>query len=144
MNLSVEKQYQELAFYTLSLQDKTFIHQYIVDAYTAQTADSDTKPIAIVFALVGLYLCVEKNYSGRQIQLIHIQMSKGKKIFPMIILPIKRGDVNVADVLDKHAGPERDEMIKKWCVSVWGAYNNSRETIIDIFEQEIGGLKGNG
>ena len=137
MNLSINDKYNELAFYTLSLQDKSFIHQYIVDAHTAQTANSNTKPIAIVFALVGLYLCVEKKYSGRQVQLIHMQMAKGKKVFPTIILPEKRGETNVADVLDKPAGSERDEMIKKWCVSVWGAYQNSRETIIDIFEQAI-------
>jgi hypothetical protein len=51
------EQYNELLYYTLCHQDiGYFIHQHVVDAYTAQTADNNTKPIAIIFALVGLYL----------------------------------------------------------------------------------------
>jgi len=53
--------YHELAYYTLSHQSKDFIHQYVVDAFTAQEADNETKPIAIVYALAGLYLHIIKN-----------------------------------------------------------------------------------
>ena len=52
--------YDELAYYTLAHPDPTFIHQHIVDAYAAQTAKQDIRPITITFALVGLYLSVEK------------------------------------------------------------------------------------
>jgi hypothetical protein len=56
------EQYNELSYYTLGHPDKKyFIHQHLVDAYTAQKADENTKPIAITFDLVGLYLYVEKN-----------------------------------------------------------------------------------
>ena len=48
--------YHELSAYTLSHPDPSFIHQYVVDAFAAQTADENTKPIALTFALVGLYL----------------------------------------------------------------------------------------
>ena len=72
--------FNELIFYTLGHPDMAyFIHQHVVDAYTAQNADEKTKPIAITFALAGLYLYVEMKYSGRQVQLAHIQMSKNKK-----------------------------------------------------------------
>lgn len=47
-----EWQYNELAFYTLVQPDDAFIHQHIVDARIAQTADEQTKPISIVFALL--------------------------------------------------------------------------------------------
>jgi hypothetical protein len=59
--------YHELSFYTLSLQDKDFIHQHIADAYVARTVDNYIKPIALFFSLAGLYLAIEKKYSGRQV-----------------------------------------------------------------------------
>src|SRR5258708_288507 len=68
--------YYSLAFYTLNLKDKAFLNQYIVDAYAAQHATKETKPIKITFALVGLYLMAEKGYTGRQVQQAHMQLAR--------------------------------------------------------------------
>lgn len=46
--------YNELSCYTIAHGDAAFIHQHIVDAFIAQTADESTKPISLTFALVGL------------------------------------------------------------------------------------------
>src|SRR5579871_2649405 len=43
----------ELSFYTLQLGDPEFIHQHVVDAYAVQHAGPQSKPIAIVFGLIG-------------------------------------------------------------------------------------------
>jgi hypothetical protein len=129
--MTASEQYHELSFYTLAHPDNLyFIHQHIVDAQTAQTADAHTKPIAIVYALVGLYLMIEKNYTGRQVQLAHMQLSKNKKDLPPIPLPEKRGEITVQEVLKATAGSERDTAIKNWCISVWQAYVDTREIII--------------
>jgi hypothetical protein len=48
--------YDELCCYTLSHRDTSFIHQHVVDAFAAQTADERTKLIGLAFALIGLYL----------------------------------------------------------------------------------------
>ena len=85
--------YNELACYTLSLADPEFIHQHIVDAFGAQRTDENTKPIGIAFALAGLYLYLEKNYTGRQVQLAHMKMAKRRKKWPKLELPQNRGDV---------------------------------------------------
>jgi hypothetical protein len=53
-----EDAYHALCSYTLARRDAEFIHQHVVDAYMAQRADERTKPIALTFALVGLYLTV--------------------------------------------------------------------------------------
>jgi len=45
--------YNELAYYTLSHADPSFIHQHIVDAFAAQNADEHSKPISVAFALLG-------------------------------------------------------------------------------------------
>ena len=137
MTSSGEEQFNELSFYTLAHSGITFIHQHIVDAKIAQTADISTKPISIVFSLVGLYLCVEKNYTGRQVQQIHMQMVKIKNSLPDIMLPERRGAITISDVLASRPGNARDEMIHKWCASVWEAYQDSREKIMSVTQKFI-------
>jgi len=126
---SQQELYNELAYYTLSLGDAAFIHQHIVDAFGAQMADENTKPIAITFALAGLYLYLEKNYTGRQVQLAHVRMAKRRKKWPAFDLPQDRGNITVADVLNVPPGPEREKMIRKWCISVWDAYRQSHKIV---------------
>lgn len=124
--------YNELACYTLSLADKEFIHQHIVDAFGAQRADKNTKPIGITFALAGLYLYLEKNYTGRQVQLAHIQMAKRKRKWPIFDLPEYRGDITAADVLNTAQGKEREEKIRIWCMTVWNAYRQSHVIVAGL------------
>jgi ribosomal protein L4 len=113
-----------LAAYTLAHGDLAFIHQHVVDAFAAQHATTDTKPIAITFALIGLYLHVERGFSGRQVQRAHIMLAKRSRQWPTFPLPGHRGAMTVIDVMAVPAGPERDRAIDAWCVSVWEAYRD--------------------
>lgn len=79
--------YHELTAYTLSLGDEDFIHQHVADAYSAQTATMDTKAIQLFFALAGLYLLIEKSFTGRQVQQAHQSMALRSKEFIRIDLP---------------------------------------------------------
>jgi hypothetical protein len=130
--------YNELAFYTLAHGDPAFIHQNIVDAFVAQHADESSKPISIVFALVGLYLLVEKNFTGRQVQLVHMQLARHRKPWFMPLLPLDRGTVGIADILAVAPGPARDAMIRRWCESAWDAWKGSRQQIVDLLKDELG------
>lgn len=130
--MTSQEQYHELAFYTLSHKSNDFIHQNIVDAFTAQVADEKTKPIAIVYALAGLYLHILKNYTGKQVQMAHVAMSKGTKVFEKINLPENRGNITIKEVLETSPGLERDKMIHQWCISVWDAYSSEQHKVIDI------------
>ena len=130
--------YTELTFYTLSHPDPSFIHQYAVDAFTAQQADSQTKPIGVAFALIGLYLHVERNETGRQVQHVHTLLARRRKHWPRFVLPEQRGSISVSDVLATPAGPKRDAMIERWCASVWDAYRaSSREQVIDLLRSVL-------
>jgi hypothetical protein len=135
---SDQERYNELAYYTLAHSDPSFIHQHIVDAYAAQHAGENTKPIAVTFALVGLYLQGEKNFSGKQVQRAHMRLAARRKQWPEFDLPKQSGDVTIADVLDAPAGPERDKMIHKWCASVWEAWKDSQQRVRDLVRVELG------
>jgi hypothetical protein len=131
---SQQELYNELACYTLTLADPAFIHQHIVDAFCAQHADKNTKPIAITFALAGLYLYLEKNYTGRQVQLAHVQMAKSRKKWPAFELPQYRGNVTVSDVLEAAPGVEREKMIRKWCACVWDVYEENHDAVAALVD----------
>jgi len=132
--MTIQEQYHELSFYTLSHKER-FIHQHIVDAFAAQTADTNTKSVTIFFSLAGLYLFVEKNYTGKQVQDAHIQMAKKPKEYIKVILPESRGSITVKNVLDTPPGVDRDDMIRQWCVSVWTAFSNQHDKIIFLTEK---------
>lgn len=127
--------YEELQYYTLAHRDPSFIHQHVVDAFTAQQANAHTKPIAVSFSLVGLYLYVEKQFSGRQVQRVHMELARKKQTWPLFPLPPKRGLITVVEVVAAPEGVERDTAIHAWCSSVWDAFHESRQTVIDLLRQ---------
>lgn len=134
--MSEQDLFYELTYYTLSHQSKDFIHQHVVDAFTAQNATKSTKPIAVYFALAGLYLTLEKKYSGKEVQNAHILFSKKTKKFPLLCLPDSRGKIRVNQVLAASPGPDRDTLIKQWCQSVWEAYKSEQEKVT-VFTESL-------
>lgn len=55
----------------------------------------------------------------------------------MLELPPFRGYITVYDVINIPESPRRDEMIHKWCKSVWNAYSNSHDQIRDLIQTEL-------
>lgn len=131
-----ETAYNELCAYTLAHADPAFIHQHVVDAWAAQTAHRDSKPISVAFALAGLYLHLEKGFSGRQVQRAHMQMARRKQVWPVFALPADRGAVTARGVIARAAGVERDQAIHTWCQAVWQAYAGERDAVITFLQQQ--------
>jgi hypothetical protein len=127
--------YYELCGYTLTHGDPAFIHQHVVDAFTAQHADERSKPIGVAFALVGLYLHLEKQFSGRQVQRAHVQLARRKRSWAGFVLPRERGSTTAIDVMGAPAGPQRDQAIDSWCASVWDAFADNRPWVADLLHQ---------
>jgi hypothetical protein len=127
--------YYELSCYTLAHGHPSFIHQHVVDAFAAQEADENTKPIALTFALAGLYLHVEKRQTGRQVQLAHMKMAQRKRQWPTFSLPRERGTVTAVDVLRAAPGEERDRAIDSWCASVWEAFSGNRQVVATLLAE---------
>lgn len=130
---AMRETYDEVYAYTMGRDG--FILQHVVDAYAAQTASDGSKPIKVIFALVGLYLRVERQFSGKEVQNVHTQMGRQKRQWPAINLPRDRGSMTAADVLMAYEGQERDHAVDEWCRSVWTAFHDSRQTIVDLLRQ---------
>jgi Family of unknown function (DUF5946) len=132
-----EELFHELTCYTLAHADPAFIHQHVVDAYAAQHATTETKPIGIVFGLVGLYLYLEKDFTGRQVQKAHMQLANRRKKWELPPLPVERGAIVISDIVAAPAGEQRDALIWEWCASVWNAWSESREQIVALVRSEL-------
>ena len=130
--------YNQLAYYTLAHPDPTFIHQLVVDAFAAQNADETSKPITVVFALIGLYLHLEKGYTGKQVQRAHMQLAKRPNTWVKPAIPNERGAIQIQHVLNAAPGPPRDAMIERWCASVWECWQPSRPEIVDLARRYLG------
>lgn len=124
--------FHELSYYTLSLPRADFIHQHAVDAFAAQTATLEDKPIKLIFGLVGLQLHVEAGFNGRQVQDFHMKLARHKVPWPELPIPEDRGQMTVHDVLQRSAGPERDAAIHQWCSVVWDAWATAHAIIREL------------
>jgi hypothetical protein len=113
--------FHALCAYTLSHPDPVFLHQYVVDTHCIQSATAETKGIAMSFALLGLYLAVEKNISGKQVQRFHMQMAKVRKPWPRFTPPPVPASITASDVMAAPPGAQRDKMILAWAKAVWNS-----------------------
>ena len=127
--------YDELYVYTMGRRN--FILQHVVDAQQAQTAAQDNKPMGIVFSLVGLYLHVEKEFTGAEVQKAHQKLASQKQQWPTVQLPQSRGSVTAMDVMSATAGTERDAAIDRWCEAVWKAFSDSRDVIVRVVGENV-------
>jgi hypothetical protein len=123
----------ELSYYTLGLQEKEFIHQLVVDTYAAQHYRENMKPITITFALVGLYLVNEKNFTGKQVQNVHISLAQKNlsKEWPNFLSRSTHTVITVKDIVESSDDVKKD-MIKKWCNQVWKNWNSESALISQL------------
>ena len=114
--------FSDLTCYTVSKRDAEFIHQHVVDAYEAQHTGGKTRNITVAFGLIGLYLALEKDYTGKQVQRAHLQIARVRKDWPRLEPPARPAQLTVIDVLRVPDGPEKDAMIRQWMKAVWKSW----------------------
>ncbi|HEY4385235.1 MAG TPA: DUF5946 family protein [Ktedonobacteraceae bacterium] len=128
--------YDELTAYILSLQDAYFIHQFAVDAYTAQHAGPAIKPIALTFALAGLYLAFEHNYTGKQVQKAHTLLAATPKRWPQFQLPEEKASLTILDVLNTLENA-RNDMRRQWGKAVWKIWKSGHTKVVELVHERL-------
>jgi hypothetical protein len=134
--------YSDLMCYTVAKQDPEFIHQHVVDTYAAQHAGGPTRNTTVAFGLIGLYLALEKGYTGKQVQQAHMRIAKVRKVWPRLETPSQPGVLTVMDVLQAGTDGEKDAMIRRWMAAVWESWSY-RHTWIRMTTEEILASSGN-
>jgi hypothetical protein len=128
--------YDELSAYTLTLQDADFPHQFAVDTYAAQHAGDSVKPISITFALVGLYLACEHNYSGRKVQEAHMLLARTPKQWPRFRIAEAKASLTVLDVLNTPER-ERNDMLRQWEKAVWRIWESEQTRVAEFVQERL-------
>ncbi|MHC4092751.1 MAG: hypothetical protein ACYSVY_21170 [Planctomycetota bacterium] len=77
-----------------------------------------------------MFLHVERGFSGRQVQPVHVILGKRKHTWRQFVLPYDRGAVTACDAMAAPAGAERDRAIDAWCTSVWQIFGESHGRVI--------------
>jgi hypothetical protein len=121
--------FSDLQCYTVAKRDPAFIHQHAVDAYEAQHAGGPTRNITVAFGLIGLYLALEKGYTGRQVQQAHRRIAPVRKDWPRMEPPYQPASLTVMDVLTGRTDEEKDALIRKWMASVWESWGDRQEWV---------------
>jgi hypothetical protein len=125
----------ELSYYTLAHGDRAFIHQHVVDAYGAQHVRPSPSTIGPAFALAGLYLAVERKFTGRHVQKLHMVMAGASKQWPRFDPPQQVGPLNVGDVVGTEPGPQRDDAIMRWCAGIWAAWSAEQVRVREMVDR---------
>ena len=133
--------FSDLQCYTVAKQDPAFIHQHAVDSYEAQHAGGPTRNITVAFGLIGLYLALEKGYTGRQVQLVHMSIAKTRKVFPRLEPPYKPAFLTVMDVLSAGTDAEKDVMIREWMNAVWESWADQQAWVRETTDELLTSYK---
>ena len=59
----------------------------------------ESRSITTVFGLIGLYLALEKGYTGKDVQRAHMQIARLRKDWPRLESPGQPAGLTVMDVL---------------------------------------------
>lgn len=127
--------FSDLSCFTVAGGDAEFIHQHAVDAYEAQHAGGITRNITVAFGLIGLYLALEKGYTGRQVQLAHMQIAAIRKDWPRLDPPQQPAALTVRDVLRAGSDAEREMMIRRWMAAVWESWEDRQEWVRETTDE---------
>ena len=118
--------YCELSGYTLGRGYEPFIHQHAVDTYALQHVIDRPSNIGVAFSLIGLYLALERGFSGRDVQRAHMRLARQRKQWPLLERPARRAALTVADVMASEPGDARDAAIMRWAAAVWETWETAQ------------------
>ncbi len=107
----------------------------IVDSYGAQHAGGPAKKMGVVFAVTGLYLYLEKGYTGKDVRQAHADMAQHKGYnWPALLSPDPKYRMTISDVI---TATDKDKAIHEWAVSTWAAWQKDRALIITICNEVL-------
>ncbi len=133
--------YGELSAYNIGRAEATFLTQLAVDVYGAQHAGPPSKLLTTAFSLIGLYLATQRGYTGRAVQLAHMQLARQMAHqrwgWPSFQVEERRATFTVLDVLAAQPGDARDARIGAWAAAVWASWPEQHQWAADFCQVNL-------
>lgn len=122
------------------------VHQLTVDTYCVQHAGGRHPAKSVTIHLAGLFAWHEMNIASREIakylQLFVRNYQKefnirggGEAGWPIFALPKSAYDMRISDVQNCASASEHDDVVRKWCASVWRAWADHHDEIGKLFRR---------
>jgi hypothetical protein len=83
---------------------------------------------------MGLCFTFERGYTGREVQLAHMEMGKSRTAWPAFDPPPVRAMLTVRDVLRPDLAGNYREAIRGWGASVWEYWKPGHERVRRLLE----------
>jgi hypothetical protein len=122
------------------------LHQLTVDAYAAQHPRDGGPPIATVFALVGLHLALDRDFSGLEVRGAHQRLAGDRRTWPALSAPAELAaveltifEIALADSAEGHL-----HALERWARAVWNAWRAEHDTVARMVSDVVGGRRGRG
>lgn len=112
-------------------------HQTCVDAYGAQHVGEHTPAIGVAFALNGLYLVLERGFTGIQARQAHGYLADTVPSWPRFTPPGEAGGLTVFDVTMASCVEEHIELVRSWGRTVWAAWAHVHDEIAAVTDAQL-------
>jgi hypothetical protein len=113
--------------------------QTYVDSYGAQHVGPRMAPITIAFALNGLYLVLERGWTGLQVREAHGYLANTVDRWPTFTPPEQVGDLTVFDLSMASSPTEHIEILQRWAHMVWASWEHVHRQVIDMTDAQLKG-----
>lgn len=89
-------------------------HQTCVDAYRGQHVGPEAPQIAVAFALNGLYLVLERGFTGYEARKAHGYLASTVESWPRFTPPRSAGETTVLDIALASTPVEHARLVQGW------------------------------
>ncbi len=134
--------YGEVTAYTFQHQIQLgWWHQTCVDAYAAQHSGPEMAAITIAFALSGLYMVLERGFSGYQVRDAHTYLASRVDSWPRFSPPDSVGELTILDVALASSVEEHSCLVQRWARSVWTAWQHVHDEVAALSDAQLRGWR---
>ena len=116
-------------------------HQMTVDAYHAQHVAATSPPIAPAFALIGLYLALERGLDGLRVRDAHGFLARTRRDWPRFEPPMHDWPVTVRDVATADGPVAHLEQVRRWGASAWEGWLADQQRVRDLADGLLRGWR---
>ncbi len=115
-----------------------------VDAYMAQHPGAPGRQASqsVWVHLIGLYLTLERGYDGISSARAKALAAAPEASFEWLEPPASYGSSTVLDVLAAATADEHRDAVRRWAMSVWGAWGAHQAAIRTRADDVLGGTRG--
>ena len=112
--------------------------QLRVDTYAAQHSGDQTSALSLAFALIRLFLALERGASGLDVRTAHQKLARRNITWPRLERPLSVGSLTVQALADVASPQAYADQVQSWAADVWDAWGARHDEVAELVRQHLG------